>query len=708
MSLRDLSLKKAYSSDSDDILHDFYIPALGAAVEYRRIAGFFSSSSLAIAAKGIVGLLKNDGVMKLIVSPKFRKRDLEVLVKSHKEPEAFIEEIMLEEINELEDRFIRDHVQVLGWMVANKRLKIQVAIMHDQNGNLVSSEDGPQGGLFHQKIGILKDSKGNTISFSGSINETARGWLDNIEEFKVFRSWEPSQQEYIEADISKFNRFWSNQSERVTITAIPDAVERKLIELAPDDISKIDLEKWYGKPLVRNTKRIELYQHQKDAIECWVKNEMRGIFEMATGTGKTFAALGCVERAIRKYERLVVIITCPYQHLVRQWEREAINFGIAFPTLIADSSNPEWKNKLADSLIDISIGYKNNLMVLTTHRTFSSATLQYIVRQNSSGLSILLIADEVHGVGAEKTKKGLGEQYDLRLGLSATPKRWFDSAGTEAIYDYFGDTVFEFGLREATSTINPTTGNTFLAPYRYIPTFVSLSAEEVQEYLETTNTIVKMFHSSKHEDEKDVILDSLIFKRANITKNAREKYGVLEELIGKMGLDIRWTIIYCTAQQIDNVMNILDHAGVIQKHRFTMEEGTKVEKKYSGLSERDHILKKFAEGEYRVLVAMKCLDEGVDVPPARTAILMASSGNPREYIQRIGRVIRQYPGKEEAVIHDMVVIPDFTNLPKEIRDIEKKIFEKELRRCKEIAQIAINNAEAMGALFSVESLTKEM
>ena len=363
---------------------------------------------------------------------------------------------------------------------------------------------------------------------------------------------------------------------------------------------------------------------------------------------------------------------------------------------------------MADSLIDISIGYKNNLMVLTTHRTFSSATLQYIVRQNSSGLSILLIADEVHGVGAEKTKKGLGEQYDLRLGLSATPKRWFDSAGTEAIYDYFGDTVFEFGLREATSTINPTTGNTFLAPYRYIPTFVSLSAEEVQEYLETTNTIVKMFHSSKHENEKDVILDSLIFKRANITKNAREKYGVLEELIGKMGLDIRWTIIYCTTQQIDNVMNILDHAGVIQKHHFTMEEGTKVEKKYSGLSERDHILKKFAEGEYRVLVAMKCLDEGVDVPPARTAILMASSGNPREYIQRIGRVIRQYPGKEEAVIHDMVVIPDFTNLPKELRDIEKKIFEKELRRCKEIAQIAINNAEAMGALFSVESLTKEM
>jgi len=529
MSLRNLNLKKAYSSDSDDILNDFYVPALEEALDYCRIAGFFSSTSLAIAAKGIAGLIGNQGTMRLIVSPKLNKKDLEVLIESHLQPEKFIEELWVRELEILEDQLVQDHVRALGWMVANGKLDIRVATICDHNGNVVAFEDNNQAGLFHQKVGILKDSEGNQISFSGSINETAFGWLENIEEFKVFRNWEPYEREYIDTDILKFNKFWNNKSERVRVTEIPEAVRNKLIELAPDDIGKLNLHKWYRKDTPKN--KIELFEHQKRAIDSWVNNGFHGIFEMATGTGKTFAALGCLESVKNRFDKLVVVITCPYQHLARQWERDINNYGVDLPLMFADSSQTSWKNKLAERLIDISIGRYKRLIILTTHRTFSSNDFQHILNQNLSRTTAFLIGDEVHGLGAERTKQGLGSTYALRLGLSATPRRWFDDLGTETIYDYFGKVVFEFGLKEAVSTINEVTGQTFLTPYRYIPIFVSLNEDEINTYSEVTSSITKLFFTAR-KDEKNDLLDNLVFKRANIVKNADEKYTALSKLLG--------------------------------------------------------------------------------------------------------------------------------------------------------------------------------
>jgi superfamily II DNA or RNA helicase len=706
MNFREITIKRAYSSDTDDILHDFYIPVLAAATDYRRIAGFFSSTSLAIAAKGIVGLIANGGTMQLIVSPRLTQQDLEILIKSKAEPKDFLEKTMLEEINKLEDQMVSDHVRALGWMVANNRLQIRVAIRNYDDVK-VRNQDEQHMGLFHQKVGILKDAENNTITFSGSINETASGWLDNIEEFKVFRSWESPEYDYINADVTKFDKFWDNVSLKVKVFTVPEAVRNRLVELAPEDISQTDLWKWYQRKSIRPVRKIELYQHQERAVESWVGHGMRGIFEMATGTGKTFAAIACMHRALNRYDKLVIIIACPLQHLVKQWEREIANYGLRVQCIVADSSNPRWKSSLTDFLLDISIGHQSTLIILTTHRTLSSAVFLDIINKASPEINIMLLADEVHGIGAEKSQRGLLERFDLRLGLSATPKRWFDSTGTQAIYEYFGDIVFEFGLREAVSTINPATGMTYLSPYRYIPIFVSPTADEMFEYYEATNSIVKMYHNQHKDEKRNDILENLIFRRANVIKNIKAKFTALETLLKSLGLDVRWTIIYCTPQQIDDVMNLIDRMGIIYKHRFTMQEGTSAESRYGGLSERDYILKKFADGEYHILVAMKCLDEGVDVPPARKAILVASSGNPREYIQRIGRVIRRYPGKEEAAIYDFIVQPDFTNLPKELIEIEKKILKKELNRSMEIAQIAINNTEAMKILHTASAQIME-
>lgn len=702
MKLRDLIIKKAYSSDIDDILSDFYIPALSASIRYDRIAGFFSSRSLAIASRGILGLIRNDGFMRLIVSPKLNRRDLQTILKAQANPEEYLSDHMLKELSNFENEFIKDHLFVLGWMIANNKLDMKVAVIsQESNDGIEELDDIHETALFHQKIGILTDSKNDVVCFSGSINETAMAWLDNIEEFKVFRSWEQAERDYIDADVRKFTNFWNNQSHKVRVFDVPTAVKKRLIEIAPSDVNTIDLDKWYTKSKDEKISGIKLVDHQLEAINAWVSNGMMGIFEMATGTGKTYTALGCIQDISKKLKKYIVVVACPYQHLVQQWNREVKKYGLNVKIVIADSSNNSWKLQLINSLIDISMNDLESIFIITTHTTFSSDDFQKMIADNKYGTRAILIADEVHGLGAEKRRRSLPDIYDYRLGLSATPKRWFDDTGTDALYKYFGEVVYTFNLSQAINTINPVTQETYLTPYKYIPMFTNLNDSELGQYIEITNSIVRSAHKSKSEISNDLdILDLLRFKRAQIIKKAANKMVLLSDILSQCG-EIKWMLIYCVSEQMQDVMNLLENRGIALKHRFTMNEGIKAEKKYDGLSERDFLLKKFAEGKYQVLVAMKCLDEGVDIPPARRAILMASSGNPREYIQRIGRVIRRFPQKTEAEIYDILVTPKFDNLPQELRKIEYNIFKKEVQRSEEIARIASNNVEALKTVYAI-------
>jgi len=694
--LRSLGVKRAYSSDSDDILQDFYIPALQRAREYCRLAGFFSSTSLAVAARGILGLVRNGGSMRLVASPRLTNDDLQVILKSLGAPAALLEERLLRELDRLQDDFVRDHVAALGWMVANGRLSIRLAVPVVQAGDAAAVNGVGYFPLFHQKVGVLRDAMGNVLTFSGSVNETAAGWLQNVEEFKVFRSWEPAENDYVQADVAKFDRIWGDQSTTVRVFDVPRAVEQRLVQMAPRDIECIQLERHYRAAGAGG--RRQLFAHQLAATRAWLANGMRGIFAMATGTGKTFAALACLERAAAANTRLLVVIAAPYQHLMQQWRREIAAFGIRFDGLVlADASTRGWRDSLADALIDLSLGHKGLVLVLTTHATFASDDFAAIIRHHKKAFRTLLIADEVHGVGAAGRQKGLSDEYDFRLGLSATPRRWFDPAGTDAIYNYFGGEVFCFGLGEAIKTVNPATGETYLVPYKYLPRFAALSTEEMQEYCEKTSRIARLAASARREEDKQRHLEAVLFARANIVKNARRKYDVLEQVLDEMPLPIEWAIVYCSPQQIERVMAILNRRRIVA-HRFTEEEGTRRVREYGAMSERDFLLKEFEERRYQALVAMKCLDEGVDVPPARTAVLMASSGNPREYIQRIGRVIRRCPGKREATIHDIIVLPPLADLPEELRKLERGIVQREAQRYEEIARCAMNNAQALSLI----------
>lgn len=697
MSFKDLHLQKNYSSDFNDILHEFYIPVLDEAFEYNRLAGYFSSSSLAICARGILGLIKNGGVMRLITSPRINEQDYQVILQSKIDPVSFFERKMIEDIDSISDEFTRDHVFALGWMLANNKLDIKIAFIKGKEGAITKYEDIEKSGIFHIKVGILNDKEGNTISFSGSVNESASAWTENIEEFKVCRSWDESQKEWLEHDVAKFENFWNNTSPKVETMDLPEAVKRKLIEIAPSDFSKINLKKWEKE----KKSTISLFDYQEEAIKNWINNEMKGIFEMATGTGKTFTALGCLNHALKSKSHLFCVIACPYKHLIRQWHNEINKFGIKSDSLIiADSSNPKWKNDLTDSFIDQKLGRKNRIIVITTHKTFASDSFMGIIDQELDPyIPAFLIADEVHGIGSPYQRRGLNNRYSLRLGLSATPRRFFDDIGTTTLLNYFGETVYQFTLEDALKKINPATNDFYLTQYRYYPIFIKLTGENLDDYITQSKKIALAYSNSQNQEERELILTQLLNKRANIIKNAHEKYVKLSEILKSFPRTQKWIIIYCTPQQIENIMKQLLQFQ-FTRHRFTMEEGTVPDQKYGNVSEREHILKKFAEGDYQILVAMKILDEGVDVPPARIAILMASSGNPREYIQRIGRVIRKYPGKNEASIYDIIVVPSNTDLPPELRDLEKRIFEKQLQRCEYIAKIAINNSQALKELFA--------
>jgi len=707
MGFRDLDIKNSYSSDDDDVLNDFYIPVLSEAIDYKRLTGFFFSSSLAVAAKGIINLIENEGKMKIITSAFFSEKDIESIKKGIYTPEKVIENFMLKDLEGIENEFIKNHIEALGWLIAKKRLEIKVVILKDQDELPLSAANVSKKGIFHEKVGIFTDKYGNKLSFSGSINETGPGWQNNFEEFKVFREWNPSEKGYFDSDEKKFNKFWKNRASKAEVIDIPKAVKNDFIRRKSDSFSKIKAKLSHKK--TDKDKKIELYDYQKAAVKSWFENNMRGLFEMATGTGKTFTALGCVRSFCKKFPDNVIIISCPFGHLIQQWEVEINTFGFSFPKIICDSTNSKWRDELSDFLTDIQLDYKNNLIVLTTHSTFSSEDFREIFQdfKEDTSIPILTIVDEVHGIGSEKRQEALLDQYEYRLGLSATPKRWFDMEGTKAIYDYFegkdGTIVFEFPLKRAINNINPRTNETFLTPYKYIPKFVSLEDDEMERYLSLTKSIIYNY-TNANDTKKKELLENLIFMRADIIKDAEQKFTVLDEILDNLGDDLSHTIIYCSPGQFDRVMKKCHERDIIA-HSFTMDEGTKPNKKYDGKSERQHILELFGEGVYQVLVAMNCLDEGVDVPPARTAIIMASSGNPREYIQRIGRVIRRYPGKKEARIYDIIVIPSKNS--KNLNEIEVKILEKELSRYKEIANTSINRADTFDEIINVRKKLKE-
>lgn len=690
MTLNEIDLQNSYDSGArnNDVLKDFYIPVLQESVTYKRLSGYFSSQVLALAARGIAGLIRNGGSMKLITSPSLSHEDFEVLITARTvDIDNFITNEFaraIEDINDLTSVIAYDHLRALGWMLREKHLEIRVLIPRNISAGY---------GIFHSKVGIVEDASGNKLSFSGSVNETAMGWTQNIEEFKVFKSWISGNEEWIAHDEQLFEKYWNCSSDDgFESIPLPSAVAQKLIAIAPLQVEDLHLERYTSS--AKKQKKVAR-PYQKEAIGAWIASNYRGILEMATGTGKTFTARECINFWKKEKTTSVILIVAPTQTIGAQW-REVLSDLEPITTF----DTTPWRELLRDATSQLSLGVKDHIVVISIQNTASS---DEFIEKFSKIIAIsshhLLIADEMHGLGAPIFRKALNPAFEARLGLTATPNRWFDDEGTLLLSDFFNGVVFTFGIHEALNWTDPETGLTPLCPYEYHPQFVDLDDLEIEEYLELTRKII--IESSKESDsQSSERLEQLQFKRASILKTAKGKFLSLLNVLKSLPT-ISGCLVYCSdREQMNEVIEIVSKRGILYR-TFTGEEGVIPKKEYKGLSERDWILQSFESGSIQMLIAMKCLDEGVDIPSAKLGIILASTSNPREFIQRRGRLLRRALGKERAIIYDMVVAPIFSQSANpEVANAARKIMTKELKRMDEFSEDSLNADEVSGRVLS--------
>jgi superfamily II DNA or RNA helicase len=685
MSLRDAFPARTIDTSSHDIVRDFFMPMLQNAMRYDRGVGYFSSGWLQENAKGMVEFAGKGGRARWITSPNLSESDWESLRKGEQaRRDEMLRETLGQNIDDLEQSLNQDTLSALAWMVADGILDFRLALPHEKLDR----------GEFHDKFGIFEDAEDNRVSFNGSYNDSKQG-LRNFESISVFCSWDLTN-EFVRNHDEKFQRLWENEDPNVQTYGLPNAAREKILKLRSSsrpyerDGNRTSSYEYPGEnpsgtvedsdisdPRIPG--HIELRDYQREAVENWFGDDCRGIFEMATGTGKTITALAGATRLWDREGEALIIVACPFTHLATQWEEEIEPFQ--FNSTLAFGTSSTWTDRLARKLHGLSSGYIDNLVVLTTHDTLKNPKFYELIE--GAEYDPLLIVDEVHDAGSPQRKKGLRPSYRYRLGLSATPERWFDEEGTKWLFDYFEDTVFEFSLAQAIPR--------FLTPYEYIPSFVELQGDELTAYKEETRKIARKAHATD-DLESDETLQLYLILRKRIIKNAQAKYDQLEGILDDLDSHDH-TLIYCSPQQIDEVQERLNRRGIIQS-RFTGEETTE---------ERKELLRSFDKGTHEMLVAMKCLDQGVDVPATRRAVLMASSGNPKQFIQRRGRVLRKAEGKEKAIIHDIIVVPSLEgSLDDEARKLERKILLKELQRYYEFADTALNRQAALNKLGPVQ------
>jgi len=701
---REFDPKLNWSSTKDEIIDKFYKPALSNCELYQRLSGFFSSSTFSNVANEILEFIEKKGMIQLITSPNLSEIDKKVIEQSVQDGEKLLSEIFLEDLRNDPEHLKVHFAKLMAYMLTNKiegkpQLEIKIAV----------PDKGP--GLYHQKIGIMRYKNGERIAFSGSVNETGSGWSENIENFTVFCSWKnETHRDGIVYLQRNFNDLWENNDEEVRVYDLPQAVEEHLLRIRPKSTQEFQETLAKVQEIVRKTKKkneIELKPYQIKARDAWVNNNFQGMLAMATGTGKTYTAFGCINKVQKSYERTVVIIACPQKHLVEQWSDEIkiYNSGVnndekiyQSPNLTCSSDYTNWRAQFEKILYDFNVPLlgtnryiTNHFVIFTTHATLGSNDFKEKISKIKNAEKFLIV-DEVHNITPESSSNTLLNDYDFRLGLSATPIRHYDSDGINVIPDYFNGIVFTLDLEEAVNT-------GILCSYDYIPYYVPLNSDEMDEYRNLTGQIARKISKKKrHPQEEEEEDSNPELRRADLVANAENKYDALEEILTVNNNRLEQTLIYCTnnpspvlphgsPKQLERVKQILTSRHIVSDS-ITWEDPTK---------DRREILKNLSNGHFDCVTAVKCLDEGVDVPSVKMGIFMASSGNPKQYIQRRGRVLRksEKTGKTHAVIYDILVTPPIPEPGTDASKNERKLIAKELLRHKEFAGIARNKKDAI-------------
>ena len=707
MSLKEVALKNEYRSLLDNVVRDFYVPLLKEAVSYKRAVGFFSSSALAEIAKGIGGLVKNGGTIQLVASPYLSEEDVAAIRAGYKKRDGIIKAAILREMTEVSSSLEGERLNLLASLIADGILDIKIAFIEDER----------KMGMYHEKMGIISDGEGNTIAFSGSNNESATAMFANYETIDVFCSWNGDGAR-VAAKKNAFTSIWNNCEPNLKIIEFPE-LKDELIMRYKKGTPNFDIDtNPLGTPSFESSKiqvaaiptDVELFDYQLAAIAEWKKESYRGIFDMATGTGKTYTGLGAiVELSTAMDNRLAVFIVAPFQHLVEQWVDDILRFGISPIIGYSSSKQKDWDKRLENAVRDQKLKVRNRefFCFVSTNATFSSKYVQAQIAKLRG--NALLVIDEAHNFGAETYLPLLSHHFNYRLALSATLDRHNDEIGTARLYDYFGKKCIEYPLERAIKEKK-------LVPYKYYPIVTILNETELEQYdnlsYEISKCIIKSRNGKFKLSERGKII---AMNRARLVASAEDKLRKLSEEIIPYERD-KHILVYCGAtkvlkpdaeftdvdeydmRQIDAVTHILGNVHHMNVAQFTSRED---------IGTRERLKKEFGGGAtLQALVAIKCLDEGVNIPQIRTAFILASTTNPKEYIQRRGRVLRRSPGKEFAEIYDFITLPrsldDVSSLTEEQLKREIKLVRNELCRAEEFAGIALNMVAAESILDDIK------
>jgi len=713
MTFRDIHIKQEYRSPHDNIVSDFYIPILKHATSYKRAVGFFSSSALNDISKGISFLVQNNGIVQIVASPYLSDEDIESIRKGYNLRNEIIKKAIIKTLTYSDNYFEQERLNLLANLIADSKLDIKIAI----------TEEASSFGMYHEKMGIFSDNDGNKIAFSGSMNESSNAFFSNYESIDVFCNWvSQEEKERVKAKAEAFSRIWNNTEENITIVDFPELKDEIInrykkhppnfnidteeeIHFQSGGLMQQSLNKYPSIP-----SDVKLHCYQWSAIDKWVENNYRGIFDMATGTGKTLTGLGAVTRLSQDLSHsLAVIIVCPYQHLVEQWVEDIERFNIKPIIGYSASSQKDWLHRLKTAIFNHKLKVKNHdfFCFICTNATFSTQKVQTLLEKISG--NILLLVDEAHNFGAERLSKLLSEKYNFRLALSATIDRHNDEDGTTKLYKYFGNKCIEYTLDRAIAEKK-------LTRYKYYPIITTLNDDEISVYTDLSYEISKCINKTENGkvklNEKGKIL---AMQRARLVAGAVDKLTKLAEYI-KPFINDKHILVYCGAtnilqndkdesdtdeadlRQIDAVSILLGNTLKMNVSHFTSRED---------ISERERLKQEFAKGiNLQALIAIKCLDEGVNIPAIKTAFILASTTNPKEYIQRRGRVLRLSEGKDFAVIYDFLALPRPINRVSSLTDEQVRreitLVKNELTRAEEFARIAMNMAEANNTIDSIK------
>ena len=691
----------------DPVASKVLIPGFRAAISVRGAFGWFSAGWISRLAPGLAEYLNRDHMTPIhfTVAPALfaaeRAAIERAVAMSPDEAAQLVADVFT--AGRVETSALGRHaLDCLAWMIATERLRLRIAVPTPKSN-------------YHPKIWLFDDGC-NRVLARGSGNATAHGVAEGVEHMDVDVSWLPESKRRVDEGVAILDDWAEGHSLGIErVVDLPDALTQNIVETAPDRAPRPED---YNLAAARDARlrrlsrpgrmggrrrrlripkslewRTGTYAHQGEAVTAWEggQNPERGIVAMATGAGKTLAALVCATRVQDRLDppSFLVVVSAPSIPLIVQWRDEVEKFGIKAVAPSLESSTDEALTRLFRGLS----GGGTHLVIVTNNLLCSpefQSTMVEMIGGTRGTVPTMLIADEAHTLGANAFLENRPEFFKVRLGLSATPERQYDPDGTEQIFDFFGGSVYELGLNRAIGFC--------LVPYDYYVHAGTLDDDELDDFERLSQRIGAAVGAGITDD--DSALTRLLVARRRIVETTKSKLGLLRTVLSRRGpRDITQTLIYASAknpEQFDGIAAILTELNI--KWAPVTQETT-ANRRLLGRT-----LGTFADGGCQVLLAKKVLDQGVDIPSIREAFIVASSMVEREWIQRRGRVLRRHPGKPWAVVHDFLALPPVGLTRSDATSTVMKIVQIELNRAYSFAAHARNAAGDNGVLSDLQRI----